>query len=94
MEAMWLPYFQWKYLKGTLYLGIIQDAVLLPAALAIGKILGYSELDPLEVKGNHLADISARNAALNVTNNSQISVMVQRDIFPNYNLEELATEAQ
>ena len=54
----------------------------------------HSKLDSLETKGNHLADISARNAALNVANNSQISVMVQRDIFPNYNLEELATEAQ
>lgn len=44
--------------------------------------------------GNHLADISARNTALKGTNNSQTSVMVQRDSFPNENLENLFKEAK
>lgn len=38
------------------------DAILLPPALAINKIRGHSKLDSLEAKGNHLADISTRNA--------------------------------
>ena len=70
------------------------SVIYLPSTLVIIKILVHSKLDSLETKGNHLAAISARNAALKMTNNSQISVMVQRDIFPNDNLEELATEAQ
>ena len=70
------------------------DAILLPAILAIIKILRHSQLDVLEAKGNHLADISTRNAALKVINKSQTSVMVHRDSSPNYNLEKLAREAQ
>ena len=70
------------------------DAILIPATLAIIKISGHSKLDSLEAKGNYLADISARNVALKGTNSSQSSVMVQRDISPNDNLEKLAREAQ
>ena len=66
----------------------------LPAALAVIKILGRSKLDSLEAKGNHLADISTRNAALKGNNSSQTSFLVQRDISPNDNLEKLAREAQ
>ena len=50
------------------------------------KILSHSKLDSLEAKGNHLADICTRNAALEGTN-SQTSVTVQRDISPNDKLE-------
>lgn len=45
------------------------------------KILKHSKLDSPEAKGNRLVDISAKNATLKGTNSSQISVMVQRDIF-------------
>ena len=45
--------------------------------------MGHSKLDLLEAEGNHLADISKRNAALKGTSRSQISVMVQRDTPPN-----------
>ena len=45
------------------------------------KILEHSKLDSPEAKGNHLVDISTKNATLKGTNSSQISVMVQRDIF-------------
>ena len=45
------------------------------------KILEHSKLDSLEANGNRLVDISAKNATLKGTNSSQISVMVQRDIF-------------
>ena len=56
------------------------------ASLSIIKILGNSKLDSLEVKGNHLADICTRNAALEGIN-SQTSVTIQRDISPNDQLE-------
>ena len=62
--------------------------------LAIDKILRYSKLDSLEAEGNHLADISARNADLKGTESRQTSVMVQRDISPNDNIAKLAREAQ
>lgn len=52
------------------------------AVLAIIKILGHSELEFLETKGNVLADISSRNASFKGTNSSQTSVMVQKDISP------------
>lgn len=45
--------------------------------------MGHSKLDLLEAEGNHLADISKRNAALKGISRSQISVMVQRDTPPN-----------
>lgn len=48
----------------------------------------------LEVKENHLADIFARNAVCKTTRSSQTSIMMQRDISPNDNLEKLAGEAQ
>lgn len=51
-----------KILNGP-YVQELLDAILLPDALAI-KIPGHSELDSLEGKGNHFADISAKNAAL------------------------------
>ena len=82
-----------KILNG-LYVQELLNAIYLSATLAIINILVHSKLDSLEAKGNHLADISASNAALKATNSSQTSVMVQRDIFPNDNSEKLATEAQ
>ena len=82
-----------KVLSGP-YVQELLNAILLPATLAIIKIPGHSKLDSLEAKGNHLAAISARNAALKGTNGSQTSVMVQRDISPNDNLEKLARKAQ
>ena len=79
---MWLPYFRGnKFLTGF-YVQTLLGAVVLPAALAIGKILGYSEFDPLEVKGNHLADISTRNTALKGTTSNETSVIVQGNISP------------
>ena len=66
----------------------------LPATLTIIKILGHSKLDSLEAKGNYIAGISTRKAALKGTNSSQTSVIVQGDIFPNDNLEKLARKAQ
>lgn len=70
------------------------DAILLLSALAIIKLLGHSKLQSLEAKGNYLANTSTMNADLMETNRSQISVMVQRSISPNDDLEKLATEAQ
>lgn len=58
------------------------------------KILWHSKLDVLEAKQNHLADISAKNAALKGVSSSQTSVMVQRDVSPVENLEKLARESQ
>ena len=40
------------------------------------------------------ADIFTRNHAFKETNSSKISVLVQRDMSPNGNLERLHTEAQ
>lgn len=70
------------------------DAILLLSALAIIKLLGHSKLQSLEAKGSYLANTSTMNADLMETNRSQISVMVQRSISPNDDLEKLATEAQ
>jgi len=42
--------------------------------------MGYSKLDTLEDKGNYMADISAKNAALKRTNSSQNTVMVKKKI--------------
>lgn len=61
---------------------------------AIIKIMGHSKLDSLEAKGNHIALISARNAALKGTSCSQICVMVQRIISPNDNFKKLSREVQ
>ena len=72
-------------IKNSPYVQILLDTLFLPDNLAVIKILRHSKLDSLEAKGSNLADISARNAALKGTNHSQISLMVQRDIFPNDN---------
>ena len=77
-----------------LYVQELLDAILILATLAIIKISGHSKLGSLEVKGNHLTDISVRNIVLKGTNSSQTSVMVQSDIFPNDNFKKLAREAQ
>lgn len=69
------------------------DAILLLSALAIIKLLGHSKLQSLEAKC-YLANTSTVNADLMETNRSQISVMVQRSISPNDDLEKLAIEAQ
>ena len=58
------------------------------------KIPRHSKLGSQEAKGNHLAYISAGNTTLKGTKSSQTSVMVQRDISPNNNLEEPSREAQ
>ena len=70
------------------------NAILLSAALAIIKVPWHSKLDSLEAKGNHLTDIPEKTLALKGTNSSQTSVIVQRNISPNTNLEKLAREAQ
>lgn len=61
---------------------------------AIIKILEHSNLDSLEAKRNHCADISTRNATFKGTNNSQTSVMIQRNTFAEDYLEKLDREAQ
>lgn len=61
--------------------------------MAIIKVPGHSKHDFLEAKGNHFADISTKKAALQGTNN-QTSVIVQRDVSPNEDLEKLARGAQ
>lgn len=58
------------------------------------KIPGHFYLDSLEAKGNYLADSSIRNAALKGIKSSQTSVMIQRGISPNDNLEKLARKSQ
>ena len=70
-----------KFLNGP-YVQELLDAMFSLAVLAINKIQRHSKLDLLEAKGNHLADISARNVVLKGTNSSQTSVMVQRNISP------------
>ena len=70
------------------------DIILLSVALTIIKILGHFNLDSLGPQGNHLVDISARNAALKGTNSRQTSVMVQKDIPPNDKLDRLSRDTQ
>ena len=53
-------------------------------------IPGQSKHDSLEARGTNLTDISERNAALNRTNGSQTSVIVQENVSPNNNLKKLA----
>ena len=48
-------------------------------------MLGYSKIDPLEAKGNHLAVNSSRNTALKVTN----CCYGPKGYFPNDNLEKI-----
>lgn len=68
-------------IKNSPYAWELLDTMVFLDALAIIKILGYSKLDSLEAKGNHLADISAKNTALKGVSGSQTSVMVQREAF-------------
>ena len=70
------------------------NAILLTTALATIKIQGHSKFDSTRTRGNHLANISARNATFKGINSSKTSVMVQRATSPNNNLETLAKEAQ
>ena len=51
-----------------------KEPLILPARLCqplwpIIKVPGHSKLDSLEVEGNHLTDISEKNAAIKGTNN-------------------------
>ena len=73
----------------------MSNKVLLTDIPAIIKILGHSKLGSPEAEQNHLAaiNIAARNAALKGTNSNQTSVVVQRDISQNDNLEKLAQRA-
>ena len=80
-------------LKMVLCSGLLGET-LLPATLAIIKILGRSILDSLEAKGNYFVDISTKNAFLKDTNSSQTSVIVQENVSPNNNLEKLARKKQ
>lgn len=76
-------------IKNGSYVQNLLDAIFLPGALAI-KILGHSKLDSLEAKGNHLTDIFPPRTLLSLKGiNSQTSVMVQRNVPPNANLEKL-----
>lgn len=54
-------------------------------ALAVIKSPGHSEIDYLEAKENHLADISARNATLKSGRSSHVFIMDLRDTFPTDN---------
>lgn len=65
----------------------------MPTALATIKAPVHSRLDSLEAKGNYLADVSIKHAALKGTNN-QSSVMVLRDVASNDNLEKLTRYIQ
>lgn len=67
---------------------------LLPASLAIIKILEQSIFDSLEAKGNYFADISTKNAFLKDNNSSQTSVIVQENDSSNNNLERQARKKQ
>lgn len=58
------------------------NAIFLPAALFYHS--GHSKLDYLEARGNHLANISARNAAFKRTMSYQTSV-IPKGYFPNDN---------
>ena len=80
-------------LKMVLCSGLLGET-LLPATLAIIKILGHSILDSLEAKGNYFVDISTKNAFLKDINSSQTSVIVQENVSPNNNLEKLARKKQ
>ena len=81
-----------KILNGS-YVQNLLDVTLLPTTLATIKVPGYYKLDSLEAKRNHTADISAKNVALKGTK-KQTPAMVQREVFPNDNLEKLVTEVQ
>lgn len=59
--------------------GII-GGYILPATLAIIKILGYSQLDSLEAKGNLLAGISSKNVSL--SRDQQLNLCHGPGIFP------------
>lgn len=76
--------------KISLYKELL-NAVLLPAALFYHS--GHSKLDHLEARGNHLANISGRNAAFRRTMNCQPSV-ISKGYFPNDNLEKFTIEMQ
>ena len=58
------------------------------------RIQGHSKFDSIRTRGNHLANISARNATFKGINNSQTSIMIQRNIFAEDYLEKLDREAQ
>lgn len=75
------------------YVHNLLDVKLLPNVLAIIKTPVHSRLDSLEAKGNYHVDVSIKNAAFKGTNN-QTSVMVQRDIASNDNLEKLTKNVQ
>lgn len=80
-----------KILNGP-YSGLL-NTIILPVTLAIIKILGHSKPDSLEAKGNYLVDISTKNTSLKEINNNQ-TLVVQRSVSPNDNLEKLASEVQ
>lgn len=52
-----------KIFNGS-YVQDVLEATFLSATSAMIKVPGYSKLDSLEAKGNHIADISTKNAAL------------------------------
>lgn len=80
-----------KITEGS-YIQKLLDVKLLPTALAIIKTSVHSTLDSLEAKGNYLVDASTKNAALKTKNLT--SVMVQRDVASNDNLEKLTRDTQ
>lgn len=75
-------------IKNGLYVQELLDVTLLPGTLAIIKVQEHSKNDSLEAKENHLADTSKKNVILKGTNN-ETSVMFQRDVLLNDNLEKL-----
>lgn len=65
----------------------VENAISISAALAIIKFSSIPKLALWKQRANHLLLIFQRIPALNGTNSSQTSIMLQRDIFPNDILE-------
>lgn len=79
--------------KGPVYSGMMRCQAF-TCCSAIIKIWEHPKCDCLEPKGTLPAETSWRNAALEGTNGSHISVAVRRDISPKNYLEHPAREAQ
>lgn len=78
-----------KIFNGS-YVQDVLEAIFLSATSAMIKVPGYSKPDSLEAKGNHIADISTKNAALKgLKYQTSVTSKVTND-----NLKKLVWEAQ
>lgn len=91
METIGLSYFR-NTIKNGPNIQDLLDAIL-TTALATIRFKGHSKFDSIRTKGNHLANISARNATFKGINSSK-TCHSQRAISLNNNLKTLAKEAQ